>query len=149
MTKRLLRDVRRVVSVLRSEPIESLEDGLHRLVGEVRRPQIHLEIDSGAATAANPGSSQAMLRCAQEVVTNAVRHSGADNLWLALRLNREQLVLEARDDGRGSDSTIAGHGLVGIEERLRALGGSAAWESGPGTGFSLRLWIPVPPEPSP
>lgn len=142
LTKRLLRDVRRVVSVLRSRPVESLEEGLRRLADEVRQPRIHLALDMGGGEI-DPGPAQAILRCAQEIATNAVRHSGAENLNIVVRRTSERWCLEARDDGRGGGPAVAGHGLVGMRERVHELGGDVVWESSPDHGFSIRFWIPV------
>ena len=145
LAKRLLRDTRKVVSALRSEPAEGLEAGLRRLAAEVRSPILHLELGAGCIVR-DATSARALLRCAQEIVTNAVRHSGAENLWIAVARADGRLTLEARDDGRGAGGPVVGHGLSGMQERVRALGGDLSWRSGPQRGFSLELWIPLSSE---
>lgn len=64
-----------------------------------------------------------LLRCAQEIITNAVRHAAARNLWIRCRREGAELVMDARDDGRGAAELIGGNGLRGMRERLRQYGG--------------------------
>jgi signal transduction histidine kinase len=93
----------------------------------------------------DPERAHALLRCAQEVLTNAVRHAGARNVWLELAGGPEGLELRARDDGRGAEAVRSGNGLNGMRERLEALGGRLAVESGPGRGFQVTAWLPISP----
>jgi signal transduction histidine kinase len=89
----------------------------------------------------DPLRAQVLLRCAQEMVTNSVRHAQARNFWLQLRLDENGVALTARDDGRGVDVLQSGNGLRGMAERLRQLGGELKVESSPGAGFSLQAWV--------
>jgi signal transduction histidine kinase len=91
----------------------------------------------------DPLRAQVLLRCAQEMVTNSVRHARARNFWLQLRLDENGVALNARDDGRGVDVVKSGNGLSGMAERLRQLGGELKVESSPGAGFSLQAWVPL------
>jgi signal transduction histidine kinase len=91
----------------------------------------------------DPQRAQVLLRCAQEMVTNSVRHSRAENLWLSLVQDVDGVALTARDDGCGVKKVEAGNGLKGMAERLRQLGGELKIETSPGDGFSLKAWIPV------
>jgi signal transduction histidine kinase len=84
-----------------------------------------------------------MLRCAQEMITNSVRHARADNLWIILQHDREKVSLNAHDDGQGVKTVEPGNGLNGMAERLRQLGGGLDIESKPGAGFRLQAWVPV------
>ena len=59
----------------------------------------------------------------REAITNAVRHSGARNLWLQARIEGGRADLRIRDDGRGTDLLVPGNGLQGMRERLRQHGG--------------------------
>nr|MBO2475244.1 sensor histidine kinase [Actinomycetales bacterium] len=98
----------------------------------------------------------------REGVTNVIRHSGARRCEIELRTGDEGLVLEIRDDGSGNGAAATagaptarrrgtsggapeprrGHGLVGLRERLAAVGGTL--EAGPlaGGGFLLRVTVP-------
>jgi signal transduction histidine kinase len=142
LCKLLLADVREVVSELRGPEPEELRRALQTLAAGVPRPQVHLalpeSLDLGSAARA-----QAAFRCVQEAVTNAARHSHARNLWITVALREGALSIEARDDGRGAPDLREGHGLAGMRERFAALGGSVAFESGPGRGFALRASLPA------
>ncbi len=96
--------------------------------------------DSDAQT--DPRRAQTLLRCAQELVTNAVRHSQATNLWIGLERSPEGISLTVRDDGSGTGELIPGNGINGMRERLRELGGRLDISTGPKLGFRARAWLP-------
>ncbi|QFR33753.1 ATP-binding protein [Ancylobacter sp. TS-1] len=84
-------------------------------------------------------------RCIQEAVTNALRHGGARHIAVSLhvdlRAGRLHLVVE--DDGLGVPAGAArGYGLLGIEERVGALGGS--WRLVPARPSGTRVEMSVP-----
>src|SRR5438876_12289108 len=84
-------------------------------------------------------------RVVQEALTNCARHSKAKNAHLKLRRTSEQVRLELADDGIGfgADASYCGMGLIGIEERVRELGGTVEIASGPGEGTRLSVEIPL------
>ncbi|PYR87083.1 MAG: hypothetical protein DMG19_11495 [Acidobacteria bacterium] len=84
-------------------------------------------------------------RVVQEALTNCARHSKAKNAHLKLRRTSEQVRLELADDGIGfgADASYRGMGLIGIEERVRELGGTVEIASGPGEGARLSVEIPL------
>ena len=91
----------------------------------------------------DPERAHVLLRCTQEIITNAVRHAEASLLRLRYRLDGDAVLLEARDDGRGADGATAGNGLLGMRERLAAHGGTLQVETSPGRGFTVRLRLPM------
>jgi signal transduction histidine kinase len=134
--KGLLGDVREVVSNLRrSEPID-VGEVLRMMIRDVPRPEIHLACD----TVADPDAAHVVLRCAQEIVTNSIKHSGGEHLWIELRSLPAGVELTAADDGRGAPALREGNGLRGMRERLAALGGTLDVE--PHAGFRVRLFVP-------
>ena len=90
----------------------------------------------------DPERAHVLLRCTQEIITNAVRHAQAQVLRLRYGWDGEAIRLQARDDGRGTESPDAGNGLAGMRERLATYGGELEVESAPGQGFTLRLHLP-------
>lgn len=143
LTKGTLQEVRRVVTRLREEPAVDLAGALAELAAGIGAPAVHLAVPDRLRLD-DPERAHALLRCAQEMLTNAVRHAGARNLWLELIQAPEGLELRARDDGRGAATVRSGNGLNGMRERLAALGGRLAVESGPGRGFQVTARLPVP-----
>lgn len=83
-------------------------------------------------------------RVAQEALSNAARHSGAEKVDVSLRRTGEGgVVLEVADDGRGFafEQSERGLGLAGMRERALLVGGRLTIESRPGHGTRVRLSI--------
>jgi signal transduction histidine kinase len=142
IAKELLGDVRGVVENLRDGAHVDLTRALESLTGEVPRPRVHLElpptlvVDSGT-------QAHVLLRCAQEVLTNAMKHSDARHLWLKLTDSAAGVEMVAIDDGRGAPSLHRGNGLRGLEERLREVGGELEAGNAADGGFRVRVLIPA------
>lgn len=73
----------------------------------------------------------------REAVTNVVRHANARNCRLTLR-NENGIVLVVSDDGRGGNASF-GSGLLGMRERVEALGGTLVHDGRTGTTLTIRL----------
>lgn len=142
LAKLLLIDVREVVSEMRHDDKVELAEALRTLVEGVPEPRIHLDLPTELSMT-DPLRAQVMLRCAQEMITNSLRHARARNLWISLVHDENGVAMIARDDGRGTDAVEVGNGLKGMTERLRQLGGELKIETSPGAGFYLHAWVPV------
>jgi len=89
-----------------------------------------------------------LFRVAQEALTNVRRHAHAREVEVALRKRGSTLTLSVRDDGRGfSPRTRAGetHGIVGMRERAKLLGGRLQVSSAPGRGTRILARVPITP----
>jgi PAS domain S-box-containing protein len=86
----------------------------------------------------------AIYRIAQEVLTNVSRHAAARRVELCVSGEERDLLIEMRDDGRGMQlpTQTRSFGLLGMQERARALGGSLRIDSTPGTGTCITLRVP-------
>src|SRR5713226_8356922 len=91
-----------------------------------------------------------LYRIVQEALTNAVKHAKASNVWI--RAWREDLVLccSIRDDGGGFNSSQGhaapcrkGLGLIAMQERVSAIGGTLQIQSSPGHGTVLSIRLPL------
>ncbi len=142
VTKLLLSDLRNVVSTLRGEDPIGLSQALRALVAGITAPQIHLLIADDLVVD-DPMRAHTVLRCVQEIITNAIRHAAADNLWIELARTDSGIAIKARDDGRGSKEVQPGHGLIGMRERLEQVGGRLEIETQPAKGFRLTAWMPL------
>jgi signal transduction histidine kinase len=142
VTRLLLSDVREVVSSLREDRPVDLRRALETLAAGTPEPTVHLSFPEQLEIR-DPSLANALFRCAQEAITNAVRHARARNLWIELEKEDEGIALRARDDGRGAAVVRAGNGLQGMRERLEEIGGRLEIESRPGQGFSLLAWTPA------
>lgn len=139
----LLTDVREVVSQLREDDSIDLTAALEALTEGVPGLDIHLELPPHF-TVDDPRRAQLLLRCAQEIITNAVRHANARNLWLSFeRTADRRLAIHARDDGRGVIQLKQGNGLTGMRERLSQFGGQLDIVTSRDQGFALDAWLPL------
>ncbi|HHA2579410.1 TPA: sensor histidine kinase [Stenotrophomonas maltophilia] len=139
----LLGNVREVVSQLRETGAIDLAAALRPLTENVPSLDIQLEIED-PLNVEDPQRAHVLLRCTQEIITNAVRHAGARHLWIKVyREAPDRVVVEARDDGVGADMVNVGNGLRGMRERLQQCGGHLQIETRPGEGFRLRATVPA------
>jgi PAS domain S-box-containing protein len=80
---------------------------------------------------------------ASEALTNAAKHAHASEVRIAVDVDDRWLVLTIRDDGVGGADASQGSGLVGLDDRVAALGGALSVHSEPGAGTVLTAQIPV------
>jgi signal transduction histidine kinase len=78
-----------------------------------------------------------------ESLTNAAKHAGATAAEVRATLDGGVLHVTVSDDGRGGADASGGTGLVGLVDRLAAIGGTLAVESPPGGGTTLQASIPL------
>jgi signal transduction histidine kinase len=142
IARELLGEVREIVTDASAGDGIDLTLAMQSLVQAVPRPDIHLSIAPGLRVA-DPERAHILLRCAQEIVTNAARHSQAQNLWITIREDAETLKIEAHDDGRGRDVPVDGLGLRGMRERLERAGGELRIATQPGRGFGISARLPA------
>ncbi|MBX3699396.1 MAG: sensor histidine kinase [Dokdonella sp.] len=147
VAKLLLGDVREVVSQLREGDSIDLTQALRDLVEGVPGLAIHLQLPARLGVD-DPRRAQVLLRCAQEIITNTVRHAQARNLWLVFEHDaRREVAIRARDDGRGASALVQGNGLAGMRERLAQFGGRVDIDAGAGRGFALDIILPLESDP--
>ena len=137
----LLGKVRDVVSTLREAERCDLKDSLEALARSIPTPAIHVAISPDVRVSHE--QAHALMRCAQEAVTNAVRHAQASNLWLQVTPDEQGVRLIARNDGTARPSASSpGSGLLGMRERVESLGGKLAVRTGGDFGFTVDAWLP-------
>jgi signal transduction histidine kinase len=142
LARLLLSDVREAVSQIRGNDAIDMAATLLPLADNV--PGLNIDIVMPKPFLLDdPERAHILLRCTQEIITNAVRHAQARILRLRYGWDGDAIRLQARDDGRGVENASAGNGLSGMRERLAAYGGDLEIESAPGQGFTLRLYLPL------
>jgi PAS domain S-box-containing protein len=80
---------------------------------------------------------------ASEALANTTKHAGASRIDVSLTERNGSLLLSVRDDGVGGADPQGGSGLVGLRDRVEALGGKIRIESPPGVGTVLVAEIPL------
>ena len=92
----------------------------------------------------------ALFRSVQESLTNIIRHARANRVWIKMQREDGTLFMTIADDGIGvypnCRRKAKAFGLIGIEERMHALGGTFSATSDPGQGMTIMLSIPIGPE---
>ncbi len=137
----LLTKVRDVVSTLRQAERCDLKDALAALAQSVPTPAIHLELDPDLRV--SPDQAHTLVRCAQEAITNTVRHAEAANLWLQVTSDEGGVRMVAHNDGKARSAMPSfGSGLLGMRERLEQLGGRLLVRGGAEPGFTIDAWLP-------
>ena len=79
-----------------------------------------------------------------EALTNASKHAGAARASVSVREQNGKLYLSVRDDGAGGADPARGSGLIGLSDRVEALGGTIEIDSPPGRGTRIEVELPVP-----
>lgn len=104
---------------------------------------------SGEVIGLHPEIEVALLRTAQEALTNVAKHAGASRAWLTLTFMGDVVTLDVRDDGAGFSAPErgpadgSGFGLTGMRQRIARVAGSLAIESEPGGGTAISARVPA------
>jgi signal transduction histidine kinase len=78
-----------------------------------------------------------------EALTNAAKHAQASEVNADAEADGAHLLISIRDDGIGGADLVKGSGLIGLQDRVEALGGHMEIESPAGSGTSLMVKIPL------
>jgi signal transduction histidine kinase len=117
---------------------------LPELVAQIRDSGLEVQLSVGEDAERLPPLVQlTAYRIVQEALTNALRHAAARRAMVSLTHHDGRLVVEVTDDGRGAAQTgVPGFGLLGMKERVEALGGRVDVGPGPAGGFLVRAELP-------
>jgi len=136
----------------RLRPIGLEEFGLREAIENMiafwrrRRPEIRYQL---AVSAGCEGYGKivdrTICRIVQESISNALRHAHPTLITVAIDRQGEDVRVEITDDGPGmSEPSRLGYGLVGIGERVRAMGGRLTFSNKPRKGFAVAAVLPCP-----
>jgi signal transduction histidine kinase len=169
-----LSEARRSVQALRPEPLESarLADALAEVADRWSTISgVPAEVSTtGTARPMHPEIEVALLRTAQEALSNVAKHAAASRVGLTLSYMEELVTLDVRDDGVGFDPTrlpgpasalngsvngavgaaadngdAGGFGLTAMRQRVYRLAGQLEIESEPGAGTAISASVPAVP----
>jgi two-component system sensor histidine kinase UhpB len=139
----LLEDVRHISHELRPESLDDLglPNALRTLaqrVSEAADIPVEVEVDE-ALPGLSAEAELAVLRVAQESLTNVVRHARASRAMLSLERVRDGVSLRVADDGRGLTHGQPGSGIRGMRERALSVGGQLEIAPSADRGLEVRL----------
>ena len=163
--RQALEELRHLLGVLRPDtdpdglvPQPGLKE-LPRLVQQIRGAGLEVSLAADGVPAELPARVDLFAyRIVQEALTNVLKHAGpGTHSKVRLGSDSSGIVIEVLDDGRGAtvlpgldpdDAGARGHGIVGMRERARLLGGTLDARPRPGGGFSVVAHLPTGGEPA-
>ncbi len=141
--------IRKMLSRLRPMTLDDLglSDAIRDMIRNWRdrQPEIDWEWDLVGDFRNLPDTLQVTVyRIVQECTTNCVRHARASHVKVEVRREQQNLKVAVTDDGIGlSVNLVRGFGLIGMRERVTALGGKIAFDTEEGRGLQVRVLIPL------
>jgi signal transduction histidine kinase len=126
-------------------PAALADGGLRRaLTTLARRSAIPVRLDIGVDGRLPEPIELAAYYVVAEALTNTVKHAHATVIDIEAAIDAEVLQLRVCDDGDGGADTTGGSGLVGLTDRVEALGGRLTFNSPSGGGTALKVALPLP-----
>jgi signal transduction histidine kinase len=108
-----------------------------------RRSAVPVELNVGTAGRLPKPVEIGAYYIISEALTNAAKHADATIVTVDSEANDEVLRVHVRDDGVGGADFAGGSGLIGLRDRVQALGGRITLQSDPGNGTSLSVELPL------
>jgi signal transduction histidine kinase len=135
--------MRRVVGLLRDGPPATKPERLDDLVARFDGPPVLLRLPEGDQVWPAEVSST-VYRIVQESLTNVARHAPrAHAVTVQVGQDRRAVTVEVADDGPPVRVHRGGYGLIGMRERVEALGGTLSAGPRPGHGWAVRATVPL------
>jgi signal transduction histidine kinase len=161
--RQALDELRRLLGVLREygdrepalAPQPTVRD-LETLVDQLREAGFDVELRvEGEPRTLPSAAGLSVFRIVQEALTNTVKHAGPATAQVVVSYRPDEILVSVTDNGRGlagqlsrsdTDGPVpAGHGLVGMRERVALFGGDLRTGPRPGGGFEVRARLPIAP----
>ncbi len=118
--------------------------------GVSKRSGVPIAVEGERGARLHPGVETAIYRAVQEALNNATKHAEARSVTVRVKRREKSVVCSVRDDGVGFDASAMlarkgnrGLGLLGIRERVAALGGTVQIHSAPGQGTEITITVPL------
>jgi signal transduction histidine kinase len=140
-------DMRRMLEVLRQpvdgplKPLEPLPgaQALTRLAADAAASGLQVDLAVAEDVAdLSPVLQLTVVRLVQEALTNVRKHAAAATCWVRVEVSGDAIEVTVDDDGRGCRAPVPGHGLIGMAERVRLLGGTLSLARSDHGGLSVQ-----------
>jgi signal transduction histidine kinase len=161
-SRKALEELRDTVSLLRQagDPVAPTEvpapglDALDDLLDGLRAAGLAVDFQvAGSPVTLTPATDRTAYRVVQESLTNVRKHASQQRAYLTLNYDRNDLSIAVDDPGSGTERDTAGdhhggppsggrHGILGMRERVHAIGGRLTAGPRPGGGFQVRATLP-------
>lgn len=141
IAKRLIRDVRNVVSNMSNRKLKPLSEGISELTRGIVNPEISIDISENLPELLN-NTHLTILFCIQESLTNCIKHAKASKFDIAIKKKNKSVLLSTCDNGIGAYKPVWGNGLSGLRERVEMLGGNIEIITDANIGFITKVVLP-------
>jgi signal transduction histidine kinase len=152
--RQALSEMRRLTGVLRrgEESYKTPQPGLvylENLIEQTREAGLPVEVTiEGQPYELPQGADLSAFRIVQEALTNSLKHAGPSQASVCIKYSPNKLELRVTDNGRGAaerlaNGPVAGHGLVGMRERVAMFGGELKSGPLPGGGYEVQATLPL------
>jgi signal transduction histidine kinase len=148
--KTTLQDVRRSVSVLRTDPLHdrTLDEAIHALCADhARSTTVQPHYRTEYTQTLSPAQTTVVYRIIQEALTNIAKYAQATTVEIELRQQSDRIMLIIQDNGVGFSpaQTQMGYGLQGMRERIISLAGNIEISASPQQGCRIFAEFPLSP----
>jgi signal transduction histidine kinase len=156
LARRTTKEIRHMLFTLRPLILETqgLQAALEQYVsklGETDATPIHLEAPPEIDRLLDQNAQGVIFYIIEEAISNARKHSKAENIWVRLCLRDSRFVAEVADDGEGFDVDAVqvrydergSLGMITMHERAELIGGKISVASAPGEGTRITLSVPL------
>jgi len=125
--------------IFESVSLLRLQQELNRLSDTISANGINLDVTvKGVYKMIEVKIYNTIYRVCQEAVTNTIKHSDAENIYIIIRNNDRKIDINIFDDGKGCKSIKKGNGLSGMEQRIEEVGGTIKFTSIINEGFYIK-----------
>lgn len=145
-------DVRNIINELSPQSLKqyglqfALKSHVHGLSGQLKDVEVSLNIADNIPRLDEHAEIN-VFRICQELISNAVRHSGGNRIHVSMSLSGDSIMLVVSDNGTGmpKDLDTAGHGLGNIKSRVLALNGEISFMPAVPQGTEVKIILPLRP----
>ena len=122
--------------------IQNIEAEINR-INSAR--SLHIYLSAPDTLSLKPDEQIILFRIVQEVLQNAIKHAGAQNMYIKIKEETALLSITITDDGTGFEERelAKGVGIMNIKHRTHLLGGTVQWQSAMSKGTVVLIQIPV------
>ena len=145
VTRDGIKDIRRSVSELRPDALErfSLDYAINKMVTDINAvSETRVYFDCRVQNLKfDEDEENAIYRVVQEGITNAIRHGHAREIWITIKRENQDILIQIKDNGIGCEEMKNGFGTKHMKERIRMLNGAVTFDGS--NGFIVNARIPI------
>lgn len=127
--------------------VKGLAKAVQEFIGQINQRNLKINLSTDGIFQSLPSHVEGVLyRVIQESVNNVIKHAGATLLDISINQSEDGIDVMIEDNGKGFDigkTNTEGIGLSNIKSRIHYLGGTVEWNTSPGNGTLVAIYIPL------